>query len=275
MKDISQFAVITAKAVSKMQFIAMLLVILIAFTGCNANKRTGLIEDQSGMFGKKIRITTQPTKAKIFINERELGESPLTYEISHSESRMLNIKAVPLYPNQYTQNIFLMVPPLPQNMTIYMNHIPENYDRTVDKPFTPPAKPEPVVITQVERDTVYIENIQKTDTLIPTPEIYFDTALFNIKPEFEDELQTFITALKHNQEFSVEIYGYADKRNSADYNRTLSLNRAKAVKEYLVNNGIKDTRLTIYGSGITKTTDEHGAEVDLQVNRKVIFILKK
>lgn len=266
-------------SLSKMLSLAVLLAIMTAFLACSKNDSfrpsTGLIEEQSGMFGKKIKIRTQPTKARIFINEREIGESPLTYEVTHSEQRMLNIKAIPMYPNQYSQNIFLMVPPIPKAMTIYMNHIPENYDRTKDKPFTPPEKPEPIVITNVEVDTVYIDRTTKEPYLVTIPIIYFDTDKFDILRSEEDKLQTLITALKHYQDLSVEIYGFADRRNTEDYNRTLSLNRATAVKDYLVRNGIKESRMRTFGHGIARMVDKTGTEMDLQENRKVIFVLRK
>jgi hypothetical protein len=148
----------------------------------------------------------------------------------------------------------MMVPPLPKSMTIYMNHIPEYYDRTKDKPFTPPSKPEPIVITNVVRDTVYVNKVQKDEVVITMPVVYFDTAMYNVRPEFETELQNFITTMKRRQEYKIDIYGFADKRNNDEYNRTLSLNRANSQwhqrKSFdcLWSGHIQDHRCPGYGS---------------------------
>jgi hypothetical protein len=83
---------------------------------CAKNKRSIDLEER-GMFSQKIKIRTLPTNATIYINEKEIGTSPLTYKLSHEDNRMINIKAIPIYPNQYTQNIFLMVPPIATRKT--------------------------------------------------------------------------------------------------------------------------------------------------------------
>lgn len=108
--------------------VIIIFVLTLSLTACSKNKHA-IINEESGMFNSTIKIRSLPTKAMIYINEREIGTTPLSYKLSHEQSRMINIKAVPLYPNQYTQNIFVMIPPIPKTMTIYMNHYPEDYDR--------------------------------------------------------------------------------------------------------------------------------------------------
>jgi outer membrane protein OmpA-like peptidoglycan-associated protein len=252
----------------------VLILFSIFATSCAKNWR-GSEHEESGMFSEKIRIRTLPTKAKIFINEREVGESPFTYIIRHEEKRMLNIKAVPIYPNQYTQNIFLMVPPIPKTMTIYMNHFPEDYDRSKDIAFTPPEKPAPEIIVQTEVDTIYVEHHTKEQITYTLPIIYFDTASYSLYPSEEQKLQELSDFLKQNQSFVLDIYGFADHRASDQYNVTLTLNRAKAVRDYLVRNGIDSGRLFSYGHGRVSKVSTEGLELDLQENRKVIFLLRE
>lgn len=259
--------------IADLKFALLLLLAATLLLGaCAKNKRTIVLEER-GMFSQKIKIRTLPTKATIFINEQEIGISPLKYKIRHEDSRMLNIKAVPIYPNQYTQNIFVMVPPIPKTMTIYMNHFPEDYERNKDKDFMPPQKPEPELIVHTQIDTIYIEKHSKEIEVLSLPAIYFDTDKHEIKSSEMAKLQELVKILQNKADYRLDIYGFADHRASEQHNLTLTMNRAKAVKEYLLAAGISSTRLTVYGHGkISKISSESSVE-DLSESRKVLFLL--
>lgn len=254
--------------------IVLLLAVIMLLGACAKNKRTIELEER-GMFSQKVKIRTLPTKATIIVNEKEIGTSPLTYKISHEDSRMLNIKAVPIYPNQYTQNIFLMVPPIPKTMTIYMNHFPEDYERNKEKEFTPPQKPEPVVIVQTEIDTVYVEKLIKETDILSLPAIYFDTNKYNINAQEVPKLQELVKILQTNQSFDLDIYGFADSRASDQHNLTLTLNRAQAVRDFLLGAGINTSRLSVYGHGKVPKVTAEGVDMELSESRKVLFLLKE
>jgi outer membrane protein OmpA-like peptidoglycan-associated protein len=253
--------------------ILLMLTTAFTFSACSRNKHA-IINEESGMFSQKIKISSLPTKAKIYINEREIGETPLSYRISHEDSRMLNVKAVPLYPNQYTQNIFLMVPPIPKTMTIYMNHYPEDYDKNKDKEFVPPQKPEPEIIVQTEIDTVFVENQIKEILTLKLPAIYFDTDKYEIKASEMGKLIDLVELLNQNPQLHMDIFGFADHRASEKYNLTLTLNRAKAVREFLIGQGIAGDRLSAYGHGKVSKVSSEGLDMDLQESRKVLFLLR-
>ena len=55
--------------------------------------------------------------------------------------------------------------------------------------------------------------------------------------------------MKENPTVKIQINGYTDSRGVKSYNVKLSKNRAKAVKDYLVRNGIDKSRLTHKGFG--------------------------
>lgn len=241
---------------------------------CAPNARRVEME-QRGMFSQKMKISTLPTSATIYINEEEIGTSPLTYRISHEDSRMLNIRAVPLYPNQYTQNIFLMVPPIPKTMTIYMNHYPEDYDRNKEKEFTPPEKPEPQVIVESRVDTVYVDKPILESVILNLPVVYFDTDKYDLRASDIPKLNELVKTLNLYSDYSLDILGFADPRASERHNLELSVNRAKAVKDFLLAAGIEESRLTVYGHGKVSKVSSEGVEADLAESRKVMFILKE
>lgn len=251
-----------------------LCLVLLLSSAC-ANNKDKIIREESGMFTQTMKIRSLPTKAKIYINDREVGTTPLKYEFGYEDSRLVNIKAVPLYPNQYTQNIFLMLPPIPKTMTIYMNHFPPDYERNKESEFKPPEKPKPEVIVQTEVDTVYIEKEVTKIQSLSLPAIYFETDQYNIQASEEEKLQDLIRILNEYPDFYLDIYGFADTRASVEYNLKLTFNRANAVKEYLIERGIDPARLSAYGHGKVSKISSEGLDLDLSQSRKVLFLLKK
>ncbi len=257
----------------KVQTFILLLLAIFAITACAKNARSIPIEER-GMFRKKIKIRTLPTKAKIFINEREIGISPVKYKLAHEDKRMVNITAVPIYPNQYTQNIYLMLPPIPKTMTIYMNHFPEDFERNKDSQYIPPEKPEPQIIVETVIDTVYIDRVEEVVEILKLPNIYFDTDDYGIRPSEIPKLQQLLSILRQNPTLKLDILGFADHRASETYNLKLTLNRANSVKAYLVASGIDAHRLSSIGHGKINLESETVYSDELAESRKVLFVLR-
>ncbi|NTW32835.1 MAG: OmpA family protein [Bacteroidetes bacterium] len=101
--------------------------------------------------------------------------------------------------------------------------------------------------------------------------VFFDTDKFDLKTESYTELEKLIDLLKKNPEMKIEISGHTDNVGDAEYNQTLSENRAKAVCEYLTAKGIAKERLTFKGYGITKPIDKNDTEAGRANNRRTEF----
>jgi len=252
--------------------ILMLFILLVA--ACAKNTRSITLEER-GMFKKSIRIHSLPTKAQILINGKEIGTTPLNYNLAHESDRMINITAIPLYPNQYTQNIFLMIPPVPKTMTIYMSHFPEDFERNKDQEFIPPAKPEPKVIVETRVDTVYVETVLEKTEVVALPNIFFDLDQSNIRPSEIDKLNEVAKVLKANPSYLIDIMAFADPRASQQYNLNLTQKRADTVKQYLENLGVASERMRAMGSGIASQMYPPKTEEEFAENRKVIFVLRR
>jgi outer membrane protein OmpA-like peptidoglycan-associated protein len=220
-----------------------------------------------GVFSDEILIRSEPTDAMIYINGRRIGETPFRTDLLYSEKRLINIKAVPIYPNQFTQNIFVMVPPIPKTMTIYMNEKPDFEWGKESDTIKPPKKRDPVV--QIERDTVYVNQID----YYSTPTIFFDLDISTINDSQKDKLKKLASFLKQKSHFYIEIIGSADVRGNEDYNVDLSLRRAKAVEEYLVRRGVRRKRIVTHAKGETFIYNDDGKPLEYQANRTVIFEL--
>lgn len=105
--------------------------------------------------------------------------------------------------------------------------------------------------------------------------IFFDTNKYQLLPSSQAELNVLIALLNSNQYVAIEIQGHTDNIGEAKLNEKLSENRAKAVYDFLINNGIDKKRLTFKGFGETKPQYENTTEEGRKLNRRTQFIITK
>jgi len=70
---------------------------------------------------------------------------------------------------------------------------------------------------------------------------------------------------------AVDIGGHTDSRGSAEFNNYLSLERARAVRNYLIANGVDAERVTAQGFGSTKPIADNNTVNGRQRNRRIEF----
>lgn len=99
--------------------------------------------------------------------------------------------------------------------------------------------------------------------------VLFDNNSHNISPAFINEISQLSAFLNQYPETSIELQGYASRVGSAEHNLTLSEQRAKQVKQALINVGIQENRIKIVGYGDTVVIQEGNAELDHALNRRV------
>ncbi|MCF8131422.1 MAG: OmpA family protein, partial [Deltaproteobacteria bacterium] len=97
----------------------------------------------------------------------------------------------------------------------------------------------------------------------------FDFNKYQIKTAFYPHLDEIVMVLKQNPDMVVEIQGHTDNVGSEAYNRKLSENRAKAVKNYLIRKGINDQRLIAVGFGKSRPKTTNRTEEGRALNRRV------
>lgn len=83
------------------------------------------------------------------------------------------------------------------------------------------------------------------------------------------ELDRVYTYLSNNENISIIIGGHTDNFGSAEYNATLSLNRAIEVKNYLIAKGIEPDRIQTKGYGELKPIDNNESSEGRQRNRRI------
>lgn len=124
----------------------------------------------------------------------------------------------------------------------------------------PPPKAEP---SRVEVRDNKIEIHEK---------IQFDLAKATIKPESFSLLDEIVSVIKANPHIKkVRIEGHASADGDADFNKRLSADRAKSVREYLIDHGIPADALVSEGYGIERPIASNDTPDGREKNRRVEF----
>jgi outer membrane protein OmpA-like peptidoglycan-associated protein/tetratricopeptide (TPR) repeat protein len=82
--------------------------------------------------------------------------------------------------------------------------------------------------------------------------IFFDFDKANIRKESNSELKRLLTFMKKYPQVKIEIAGHTDNIGTDQRNKILSQQRAKAVVNYLQDNGIDEMRMIYQGYGASK-----------------------
>jgi len=103
--------------------------------------------------------------------------------------------------------------------------------------------------------------------------VFFDFDKADLQPASSPELNRAVELMKAVPTLKVEIAGYTDSVGTAAHNMELSVRRANAVRDFMVQHGIAPERITAKGYGTatpiaSNTTDEGRAE-----NRRVEFVV--
>jgi len=101
-----------------------------------------------------------------------------------------------------------------------------------------------------EREEAAMREItERVRTMLAT-RIHFDFDKSNIRPgEDTQVLEAKLSILQANSAVQIEITGHCDERGSDEYNQALGMRRATAVKQWLVNHGIAESRITVLSRG--------------------------
>jgi outer membrane protein OmpA-like peptidoglycan-associated protein/Tol biopolymer transport system component len=98
--------------------------------------------------------------------------------------------------------------------------------------------------------------------------IFFESNSFKLQNESKYELSKLVEFLKSNPNVRIEISGHTDNVGADQANQLLSTNRAKAVYEQILKQGIPASRLVFKGYGKTQPVDDNASEAGRAKNRR-------
>lgn len=146
-------------------------------------------------------------------------------------------------------------------------------------PEPPPAPPAPVPVPEPAQAPAPPPPPPKavlTEKKIEIREsVYFDSAKATIQERSFGLLDEVARILVENPRVTLlSIEGHTDASGPAELNRKLSLDRAEAVKAYLVSKGVEASRLATAGFGPDRPVADNATREGKAKNRRVEFLVK-
>ena len=102
--------------------------------------------------------------------------------------------------------------------------------------------------------------------------INFDTGKSDIKAETQSIVGQLAEMMNANADLKISIEGHTDNVGTPEANKTLSLNRAKAVMSAIAAKGVSASRLSSVGWGQEKPVADNRTEDGKAKNRRVEIV---
>jgi outer membrane protein OmpA-like peptidoglycan-associated protein len=119
--------------------------------------------------------------------------------------------------------------------------------------------------------------LQTRDTarglIVNMSDVLFDTAKYSLKPGAREKLAKVAGIILGHPGLRIAVEGHTDSVGGDDYNMKLSDNRANAVRDYLVAQGLNGGSITAEGFGKTRPVADNSTSAGRQQNRRVELVV--
>jgi len=134
------------------------------------------------------------------------------------------------------------------------------------------AKTDPVVIDEPKKEVIKFDRKESFEN------IYFAFDSYTIYEYSQNKLDKLIGYMNSSNAKYVILNAYTDSRGSTTYNDKLSVKRALATREYLIENGIPEDKIKYQGFGETNLVNKCGngivcKDIDHRLNRRIEFTI--
>jgi outer membrane protein OmpA-like peptidoglycan-associated protein len=109
--------------------------------------------------------------------------------------------------------------------------------------------------------------------IVNMSDVLFDTGKYTLKPTTQISLAKVAGILEAYPGLKVQVEGYTDAVGSDDYNQKLSENRAAAVKDFLVSQGVQPNSITSAGFGKSDPVADNTSASGRAQNRRVNMVV--
>jgi outer membrane protein OmpA-like peptidoglycan-associated protein len=118
--------------------------------------------------------------------------------------------------------------------------------------------------------TMDITNILLPDTF--NLRVLFTSGSIEIEKQYFTQLDQYVELLKQNVNVHSTIEGHTDSEGNASVNILLSTQRAQAVANYLMQNGVSSERLTVKGLGAQYPIADNATAEGRAENRRIVIM---
>lgn len=235
-----------------------------------ANVPQLLARKNSDIYSFQLHEAARPqmvtyVKAKVFDANTK---APLVAKVEFSDLKTAQIVA---YSQTDTDGEFLVCLPLGKDYALnvakekYLFYS-ENFDlreqKSIGEPFI-------LEIPLIPISETVAEGTKSKPVIMKN--VFFETASAALRPESKTELNRLKKLLDENPQLKIRINGHTDNVGADKENLTLSDKRAKAVYDYLIQQGIVAIRLSYKGFGETQPIETNDTLQGRQVNRRTEF----
>src|SRR5688572_978176 len=105
------------------------------------------------------------------------------------------------------------------------------------------------------------------------PDVLFDTGQYSLKPGAREVLAKLSGIVLAYPSLMLDVGGYTDSVGADEYNQTLSENRASAVRDFLISQGIVRTSIASQGFGEGQPIATNDTAAGRQQNRRVELVV--
>jgi len=130
------------------------------------------------------------------------------------------------------------------------------------------------VITALNQDLDKVLSIQSSAAKSQQLPVQFRTSSDVLEPQYEAELKQIANVLRRNQDATVTLSGFADRRGDDQFNQALSEKRVRRVKRFLVNSGVNSSQVIGTAFGETRPLDSAESLESNFFDRRVVVELK-
>jgi outer membrane protein OmpA-like peptidoglycan-associated protein len=218
------------------------------------------------------------------LGERGNGRTYLTTETAIAALKQANVR------------LFCIVPPeLPDYKTMaeatrgVVFNIKESFSKILDQYGTQLTNLYAISYrsdAKVVRDSINVSILDEqrrelVRQIIPIVEIgrkfIIENLLFQsssaVLPETVQELDVLVDFMKSRPAVRVRVEGHTDNRGPLNINKSLSLQRAESVRQYLIQRGIAATRVEAVGFGPTRPIGNNATEFGRSLNRRTEIVI--
>jgi outer membrane protein OmpA-like peptidoglycan-associated protein len=109
--------------------------------------------------------------------------------------------------------------------------------------------------------------------IVNISDVLFDTGQYTLRPAAREKLARLAGIVLAHPGLHLQLEGHTDSVGSDALNQRLSENRANAVKQYLVSQGVKDANIESRGFGKTQPVASNATAAGRQQNRRVEMVV--
>ncbi len=109
--------------------------------------------------------------------------------------------------------------------------------------------------------------------IVNMSDVLFDTGKYTLKPATQISLAKVSGILQAYPGLKLQVEGYTDSTGSPEFNQKLSENRAGAVRDFLVTQGVQPENIAATGYGMAKPVADNNTVQGRALNRRVQLVV--